>query len=68
MATKKACPNCGNTTKDVSLCQCKNCGFIGCYRGRILSSSGCWQKIECPRCGSSTGSDQFGYIGNYDSN
>lgn len=68
MATRRQCPNCGNDTNGYSLSKCKGCGFIGCYKAGILSSSGCWKKIECPRCGSRSGSWQFAYIGDYDGN
>ncbi len=68
MATRRHCPNCEDATRGRSLHRCKRCAFIGCYKSDFLESSGCWKDPECPRCGSTAGSEPIGYIGDYDSN
>ncbi len=49
------CPNCYNTEKGTSIHECKECGFIGCFKGGGLLSSnaGCFSKSYCPKCGKS---------------
>ena len=50
-----SCPNCYNSEKGTSIHQCKECSFIGCFKGGGLlsSSTGCFSKSYCPKCGKS---------------
>jgi ribosomal protein L37AE/L43A len=61
------CPNCHLTSVEanhdlVTVYECKECGNIGCFGNKILSSSvGCWQKQSCPQCDRSD-YKKIGYI------
>ena len=50
-----SCPNCYNSEKGTSIHQCKECNFVGCFKGGGLLSSntGCFSKSYCPSCGKS---------------
>jgi Zn ribbon nucleic-acid-binding protein len=68
MASYLYCPTCKMTTTQagtnlVNLFECKECGHVGCYGQRIITTVGCWKGKPCPRCNRS---DYYKKIGSLD--
>lgn len=64
MAEYRSCPTCGNLEKGISIHQCTNCGYIGCFKGGGLLSSntGCYSGGRCPSCDKLHSSRQLGRV------
>ena len=60
------CPNCGNTEPGLSIYECPNCEFQGCYTGGVgflfVDVDGCYKSAECPRCGCPENGKRIGKI------
>lgn len=62
MAKYNSCPTCGNQEKNTKVLQCRKCGFVGCWKSGILSSTGCYQGSYCPKCQQKEDGKLLGYI------
>ena len=55
-----SCPNCSLEDKGISIHQCQDCGFIGCFKSGGITGipEGCYASSRCPRCSKHNSSKQ----------